>query len=160
MLAASQLLFLLLICNGAPVIARNLLGTRWARPLDGGRNFVDGRPWLGSSKTLRGILAALLAGALGAPLLGLPVLTGVLAAAAAMAGDLLSSFTKRRLGLEPSAMAIGLDQVPEALLPALLVGHQLGLTVGWGMVVVLAFLVLELLLSRLLFALNIRKRPW
>ena len=38
---------------------------------------------------------------------------GLLVAATAMAGDLLSSFLKRRLALAPSSQAIGLDQIPE-----------------------------------------------
>jgi hypothetical protein len=37
----------------------------------------------------------------------------------AMAGDLLSSLSKR-LGMEPSTMALGLDQIPESVFPALL----------------------------------------
>ena len=43
---------------------------------------------------------------------------GALVAASAMAGDCLSSFIKRRFGLEPSRMTLGLDQVPESLFPA------------------------------------------
>ena len=43
---------------------------------------------------------------------------GALVAASAMAGDCLSSFIKRRFGLEPSEMTLGLDQVPESLFPA------------------------------------------
>jgi hypothetical protein len=35
-----------------------------------------------------------------------------LIAASAMAGDCLSSFIKRRLGLERSSMTLGLDQYP------------------------------------------------
>ena len=34
-----------------------------------------------------------------------------------MAGDLLSSFTKRRMRLASSSMAPGIDQVPESVLP-------------------------------------------
>ena len=160
MIAASQLLLLLLLSNGAPIIARDLMGDRWAQSLDGGRTFLDGRPWLGPSKTFRGIVAAILAGGLGAAVLGIPVLTGLLAAGAAMVGDLLSSFTKRRLAIAPSARALGLDQIPESLLPALLVGGQLGLTLGWAAAAILAFVILELLLSPLLYALHIRKRPY
>ena len=43
---------------------------------------------------------------------------GVVIGATAMAGDLLSSFCKRRLKLAPSSQALGLDQIPEVLLPA------------------------------------------
>ena len=53
-----------------------------------------------------------------AVLMGLPWHMGALAAASAMAGDCLSSFIKRRFGLEPSSMTLGLDQVPELLFPA------------------------------------------
>jgi hypothetical protein len=38
------------------------------------------------------------------------------------AGDLLSSFVKRRMGLAPHAQAFMLDQAPEALLQALELG--------------------------------------
>ena len=36
-----------------------------------------------------------------------------------MAGDLFSSFVKRRLHLPSSSMAIGLDHIPESLFPLL-----------------------------------------
>ena len=34
-----------------------------------------------------------------------------------MTGDLFSSFIKRRFGSAPSSQALGLDQIPESLLP-------------------------------------------
>jgi CDP-2,3-bis-(O-geranylgeranyl)-sn-glycerol synthase len=77
-----------------------------------------------------------------------------------MLGDLLSSFTKRRLGIPSSAMALGLDQIPEVLIPALLVSPELGITPLGIVGVVTAFVVLGLVLSRILFALNIRRRPF
>ncbi len=160
MIAVSQLLLLLLIANGAPIIARHLLGRRWDRALDGGRLFCDGRPWLGPSKTFRGILVAFLATSLAAVLVALPATIGVQVAAGAMLGDLVSSFTKRRLGIASSDMALGLDQIPEALLPALMVRGQLGITLGSAVGLVAAFVVLELVLSRILYALNIRRRPF
>ena len=77
-----------------------------------------------------------------------------------MAGDLLSSFAKRRLGRPSSSQALGLDQVPESLLPLLACRVPLGL--GWLDVAVLVgvFLVGELLVSRLLYRLHIRDRPY
>lgn len=141
-------------------MARVLFGERWSRPVDSGRRFIDGRPWFGASKTLRGIVAALPVTGLAAMALGYPLATGLVIAASAMAGDLISSFIKRRLGMAPSSMAPGLDQVPESLLPALLVGGQFGLTWQTTIGVVAAFIVLELVLSRILFVLKIRKRPF
>jgi CDP-2,3-bis-(O-geranylgeranyl)-sn-glycerol synthase len=160
LIAASQLLLLLLIANGAPIIARRLLRGHCNWPVDAGRMFMDGHPWLGPSKTVRGIVAAVLACVMGAELIGIPVMIGVLAAVGAMSGDLLSSFVKRRLGIPPSGMTLGLDQIPEALIPTLLIAEQLGLTFAWGVAVIVVFMVLELSLSRLLFTLHIRKRPY
>ena len=91
MIVVAQLLLLVLIANGAPVIARYLFGRRWDRALDGGRRFVDGRPWLGPSKTIRGITAALLCTSAVAVVIGLPASIGLQVALGAMLGDLLSN---------------------------------------------------------------------
>jgi CDP-2,3-bis-(O-geranylgeranyl)-sn-glycerol synthase len=155
-----KLLVLLTIANGVPVIARRLLGDRLSRPLDGDARFFDGRPLFGASKTIRGLVLAIAATGLAAPLLGLTVSTGLLVGVGAMAGDLLSSFTKRRLGFAPSSRATGLDQIPESLIPALLCWQELALTVADIVAVVAIFLVGEIVLSRLLFRMRIRERPY
>ena len=110
-----QLLLLLAVANGTPILAKRLLGDTLDRPLDGGATFTDGRPWFGPAKTIRGIVLSLLATSLAAALIGLPWRLGAVVAGAAMAGDLLSSFVKRSVA--PSGKATGLDQIPEALLP-------------------------------------------
>jgi CDP-diglyceride synthetase len=154
------LLLLLAAANGTPVLAKALLGDRLARPLDGGAVFVDGRPLFGPSKTIRGIVLSLLATPLAALLMGLSWQLGVVVAALALAGDLLSSFVKRRIGLASSSMAIGLDQIPEALFP--LLGAALFMPLGLAniFVGVALFFVGELILSRILFHLNLRDRPY
>ena len=82
-------------------------------------------------------------------ILGLPWDTGLLIAAGAMAGDLLSSFVKRRFGVAPHGSVLGLDQIPEALLPLLLVKADFLLD-GWSLIVILAaFCVTEWCLSYL-----------
>ena len=77
-----------------------------------------------------------------------------------MAGDLVSSFIKRRLGRPPSTRAIGLDQIPESLLP--LLACKLPLLLSWMDIFagVVLFLVGELLLSRLLYRAHIRDQPY
>src|SRR5258706_1044936 len=122
-----RLLALRPLANGPPVIAKKVFGDRLAWPLDGGLAFVDGRPLLGRSKTLRGIVLAVLAAGAGGALLGPGWRIGLAVGALAMAGDLLSSFVKRRLARRPSSQAIGLDQIPEALLPLLACQAALGL---------------------------------
>lgn len=153
-------LTLLILANGAPILARLLAGGREGRPVDGGRLAPDGRPWLGPSKTWRGILAALLLTPTAAWVLGEPALAGLLIGAGAMAGDLLASFLKRRMGIPSSGMALGLDQIPESLLPLLLVEPLYRFGALQLAVMVFLFLVAELVLSRILYALHIRKRPW
>ena len=76
-----KLLILLAVANGTPVLAKGLLGDRLARPLDGGAVFVDGRPLFGPSKTIRGIVLALIATPLAAALMGLSWHLGVVVAA-------------------------------------------------------------------------------
>ena len=155
-----RLLVLLGAVNAAPIVAKRLLGARWAWPLDGGLHFVDGRRLLGSSKTVRGLVAAVAAGALGSVLLGLPAGAGATVGAAAMAGDALSSFVKRRLGVAPSGRATGLDQVPEALLPLVVVRDVLGLDWLHVVVVTAAFVALEIPLARWAHRLGLRDQPY
>jgi CDP-diglyceride synthetase len=156
----AEALALITLANAGPVLAKKLLGARLARPLDGGAVWSDGRPLFGASKTLRGLAAALMLPAGAAPLLGLPAWLGPLTGCAAMAGDLASSFTKRRLGRPPSSQALGLDQVPESLLPLLALQPALGLSAGDILLGVATFFVGEVLLSRLLFRLHLRDRPY
>jgi CDP-diglyceride synthetase len=155
-----QLLILLAVANGSAVVAKKLLGVAFARPLDGGALFVDGRPLFGPTKIIRGIVLSLLATPLLASLMGLGWKVGALVAIGAMAGDLFSSFVKRRLGLPPSSMAIGLDQIPESLLPLIAAGMLLPVTLLDIVAVVTIFFVGELMLSRILFKLRLRDRPY
>ncbi|MCC7047584.1 MAG: CDP-archaeol synthase [Alphaproteobacteria bacterium] len=159
-LADLQLLVLLAAANGTPVFAKKLLGERFAWPLDGGLRFVDGQPLVGRSKTLRGVVLAVAVAAAIAPPIGLDWSTGAIVGALAMAGDLFSSFVKRRLRLVPSSMALGLDQVPESLFP--LLACRISLSLTWADIVacVAVFLFGELAISRLLYRLGIRDRPY
>ena len=125
-----QLLVLLVLANGTPIAAKKILGKRFAYPLDGGAEFVDGRPLFGRSKTIRGVVLAVLATTAGATLIGLEWQIGVLVGSLAMAGDLVSSFVKRRMALPPSSRASGLDQLPEALFPLLACRNPLSLTIA------------------------------
>jgi CDP-2,3-bis-(O-geranylgeranyl)-sn-glycerol synthase len=155
-----QLLALLGLANGMPVMLNKLMARRWSYPIDGGARFVDDRPIFGTSKTVRGILIALLATAAGAPLVGLPWKVGIVIGTAAMAGDLFSSFLKRRLNLWPGDRATGLDQIPESLVPLLVCRLQLSLTTLDIAVVVVAFFLGEVLLSLLFYRLHLRERPY
>ena len=159
-LVVLKLLALLTVANGTPVIAKNILHHRFSRPLDGALRFVDGRPLFGSSKTIRGIVLSVLVTTACAPVFGLSWKIGVLVGSTAMAGDLLSSFLKRRIKLPAEGMATGLDQVPESLLPFLACRSSLSLTaidIAAGVVI---FFLCSILFSGLLYKLRLRDRPY
>jgi CDP-2,3-bis-(O-geranylgeranyl)-sn-glycerol synthase len=155
-----QVLLLLAVANGTPVVVKKVLGKSLACPLDGGTTFLDGRPLLGPAKTIRGVVTSILATSVCAPLLGVTWTTGAIVGIAAMAGDALSSFIKRRLGLASSSRASGLDQIPESLLPALASKNLLGLTFADIIAVVASFVIGEVVLARLLFRMHIRDEPY
>jgi CDP-2,3-bis-(O-geranylgeranyl)-sn-glycerol synthase len=77
-----------------------------------------------------------------------------------MAGDLFSSFLKRRMNLPVGSRAIGLDQLPESLFPLLACRSALPLTALDIVAAVVIFFVGELLLSRLLYHLHLRDHPY
>ena len=155
-----QSILLLTLANGAPVVAKKLLGARLAFPLDAGARFIDGQPLLGPSKTIRGVVFSIVATAVVAPLLGLSLAMGGVVAALAMIGDMFSSFVKRRLRFPSSSQAFGLDQVPESLLPLLVCRETLSLTFLDVAIVVAIFVAGELILSRLLYDLHVRDEPY
>ena len=146
---------LLLVCtpSSAAWAASLMLGRRLAAPLDFGRKLPDGKRLFGAHKTWRGLAAGILVCALAAPLVGLEAAIGAAFGMAAMLGDALSSAIKRRLALEPGTEVLGLDQLPEALLPLVLFAEPLRIGAVEIAVVALAFMGLDLLAAPL------RRRP-
>jgi CDP-2,3-bis-(O-geranylgeranyl)-sn-glycerol synthase len=160
LLLVFKLLVLLSVANGAPVITAKAFGQHCSSALDRGFKFFDGNPLFGKSKTIRGIGASILSSTIVAPLLDLDWKIGATVGAVAMAGDLFSSFVKRRLNLAPSSRATGLDQIPESLFPLLACRAALALSaldIAAGAAV---FLVGEILLSWPLYKAHIRDRPY
>src|SRR5450759_11050 len=155
-----QLLVLMTLANGTPIVAKKIFGPRFSFPLDGGITFLDGRPLFGHSKTIRGILVSIFITTMGAPLIGLDLTIGAIVASTAMAGDLFSSFVKRRLNFQPSSQALGLDQVPESLFPMLACRDALSLTIADIALGVGIFFIGELILSRLLYRVHLRDTPY
>ena len=155
-----QLIVLLALANSAPIIAKKIFGRRFSYPLDAGIVLFDQRPLFGPSKTVRGLVSSILVTTAGALLVGVQPEIGAVVASAAMAGDLFSSFVKRRLNLLPSSQATGLDQVPESLLPLLACRDVFSLTAGDIALGVAVFFVGELILSRVLYAIHLRDEPY
>jgi len=150
-----QLLVLLVVANGAPVLVKKALGDQLAQPFDGGAVLPDGRPLFGSSKTVRGVVSSFQATPLVALLMGFQWEVGALVAGGAVAGDLL-----RRLGFPRSSMALGLDQIPESLFPLAACRLLLPVTLVDVLVGVSIFVAGGLILSPILFRLHLRDKPY
>ena len=129
-------------------------------PLDAGKILNDHYPVFGLSKTWRGVFASVIFTIIAASLLDYGLVFGVMVSVLAMTGDLLSSFIKRRLKMQPSRMAPFLDQIPESLFPALYMMQVLSLAWMDVLFIVMLFIVFELVLSKILYRLGIRQRPY
>jgi len=136
------------------------MGKRLDSAIDCGFRLPDNNPVLGSSKTWRGVIGAIVFTSIGAVLLGYSVPVGTQIALYAVLGDILSSFIKRRIGMAPSSMAPLLDQVPESLFPALMFMDTFEMNYQSIIILVCVFIVIELLLSFILFKLGIRNKPY
>ncbi|MDF1582201.1 MAG: CDP-archaeol synthase [Methyloprofundus sp.] len=153
-------LLLLIIANGMPILSRDIFGAHGSWPVDFGCTFFDKKPLFGYSKTWRGLIMSVLASALITPLVDLNYLNGALFGFFAMAGDLIASFIKRRLGYTESSRFRVLDTLPESLLPLIILRETLALGCIEIIATVTLFFIFEALLSPLLFRLHIRKRPY
>jgi CDP-diglyceride synthetase len=155
-----ELLGLILVTNGVPILARMLLPTWLSSPVDGHLNWADGREMFGRSKTRRGFILAICVATLAAVVIGWSWAIGLAIGFSSMCGDLFSSFLKRRFGLPPSSRATFLDQVPESLFPCLACRWMLPLTWLDVAVITMSFAALNIVLSKLLHRLNIRQHPY
>ncbi|RMG91429.1 MAG: CDP-archaeol synthase [Zetaproteobacteria bacterium] len=155
-----QLLVVITLANGSPILARKLLPAWWNTPIDGDKTWRDGYPILGASKTWRGMACGILGGMVGSLFFGWPWQLGMAIGLAAMTGDLVSSFVKRRLGIPTEGRATGLDQIPESFIPALIAQSWLGGTLLDAALISLAFMTLEILISPWLCKVGWRKHPY
>jgi CDP-2,3-bis-(O-geranylgeranyl)-sn-glycerol synthase len=117
--AALWFIFPAYCANAAPVIFGG------GHPMDFGKHFFDGKPLLGSHKTVRGFMAGLIVGTL----VGLaqtllseqvlfqysqfeyPIFLGFMLSLGALTGDLIESFIKRRLNRAPGSSLPVADQI-------------------------------------------------
>ena len=118
--AALWFIFPAYCANAAPVIFGG------GKPMDFGKKFFDGKPFLGAHKTFRGFLAGIIVGTL----VGLvqtvlyeqvlfeygsqfqySILLGFMLSLGALTGDLVESFIKRRLNRSPGNSLPVADQL-------------------------------------------------
>ena len=140
-MASLQILVLLWGINLVPVLLAYLMEEKWDTPVDRGARFFDGRPLFGSHKTVRGVVGGIVAGGVGGLILNLPLWIGVVMGTLSMAGDLLNSFTKRRLGKAEGQAFPVMDQFLEGALPLGFLIAIAQVSLAGGIVILLIFVV-------------------
>lgn len=155
----AKILLMLGSANFLPIVGRLLLGKRFELSVDLGLRAWDGRPIFGPHKTWRGLAFSLSGTPLFSIVLGFDPILGLKAAALSMAGDLASSFIKRRMGFASGAKATGIDQIIESALPLLVLRQDFGLEYGEVLLLVAAFTLSDIILSPMLYKLGIRRNP-
>lgn len=144
-----RVVFFLFLVNGLPPITSVILGDRYGLAVDGGKLWFDGRPIFGSHKTIRGLAASVTGGTLAYILLGVSWWVAGTAVLLAMAGDLTSSFIKRRSTVASGKEVVILDQVFESLLPLLFLNQYLSLDLSQNILILLLFNISAFWSSRL-----------
>ena len=151
-------LLLVIVANVAPWAAGRYFPRYWRAPLDCGATLADGTRVLGEHKTWRGLVAGALTCGVVARLLQHPLSLGIAFGLLSLTADTAASFVKRRLRLQPGTEIPGLDQLPEALVPLLVLSRPLGLGLIASFAIAFAFLLLDLAVTRLRHPKN-RSRP-
>lgn len=136
-----KLLILLWSINLTPVLLAYSFEDKWDTPLDKGRLFMDGKPLLGSHKTIRGIMGGILAGMVFGFALEIPLWVAVLAGTMSMFGDSLTSFIKRRFSMIDGADVPVLDQFFEGFFPLIVIAPVYALSFAESVFLLLVFVI-------------------
>jgi CDP-2,3-bis-(O-geranylgeranyl)-sn-glycerol synthase len=146
------------VANASPL----LLGG--GPPLDGSRNFLDGRRVLGDGVTIRGTLGGVVVGAAIGALqgamggeLGPGVLLGLAMGTGAMLGDSLGSFVKRRLGIGRGRPAPGLDQVGFVLVALAFAALVVRINMATVLILVILTPTIHLVTNAIAYQLGVKK---
>jgi len=146
------------IANMTPLILSKVIHRR--RPLDMGKNWVDGKRIFGDNKSVEGFVAGVFAGLVTGLFLSNPS-RGLLMGLGAMTGDTLGSFIKRRLNIAQGEPAPFLDQylfILMALLFSCIAGYA---TTSDQLVVILIVTpILHVSSNYVAYLLKVRQRPF
>jgi CDP-2,3-bis-(O-geranylgeranyl)-sn-glycerol synthase len=165
--------------NAVPVLVGG------GRPMDFGRNFIDGRRAFGDGKTVRGFIGGLIGGLLVGTFESfisgyviyqagkLTVLSPIsidtlyctpsrafLLSLGALTGDLLGSFIKRRMGLKRSAPAPLIDQLTFLIVAFLLVSFVFPFQWEYALILFIATPLIHLATNTFSYLLGLKRVPW
>ena len=141
------------VANASPVV----LGG--GSPLDGGRLWLDGKPLLGSHKTVKGTLLGFLVGLVVGLAQGNPV-GGSLQALGAVIGDLVGSFYKRRLGMKPGDSLPFSDQLDFIVLAVALSYPVQQTPLDQVAAILIITMPIHYMVNIVAWALKLKKNPW
>lgn len=145
-----RVIVFLVLVNCLPVVTHMVLQERWRYPLDGGCTWRDGKPLLGKNKSVRGVIVGIAGGTAAYGLLMQPWWVAATASLLTMAGDLTSSFIKRRMGHPKGRSVFPLDQIFESLLPVLFLAPYMGLSIEQQLIILVLFVLTAYSSSRYL----------
>ncbi len=129
------------------------------RPVDLGRNFVDGRRILGNGVTVRGTVSGILGGTIIGFLQG-QLLLGFILGVGAMGGDMAGSFIKRRLGKSSGSPLFPLDQLNFVFGGLFLASFLVSIPLDFILVLVLLTPFGHLAINKLGYHFNMKEVPW
>jgi CDP-2,3-bis-(O-geranylgeranyl)-sn-glycerol synthase len=128
-------------------------------PVDGGEQWVDGKPILGQNKTIRGSIAGIIVGSLVGIIQGNPI-GGFAQASGAILGDLISSFLKRRYDFSPGSSMPIVDQL-DFITVAVILSYPFQSTDLLSIVIILIITVpIHYGTNYISWLLKLKKNPW
>lgn len=167
------------IANAIPVLGGG------GKPIDGGRNFRDGRRILGNGKTIRGFVVGIFFGTLTgigqvliAPylrpvlsqfvtitpemdyVLSISVPVAFLLSLGALTGDVIGSFIKRRVNVKSGDPSPFLDQMGFIIMALIFAFPLMMPSPVFVMILILTTLGIHWLSNALSYLLGLKKNPW
>ena len=128
-------------------------------PLDGGEKWLDGKPFLGGHKTLRGCIVGVITGLLIGILQG-SFYAGLTQGLGAILGDLISSFLKRRWDIAPGEGFPLLDQL-DFIVAAIILSQSYTRASLQEMLIILVVTVpIHYFMNYLAWLIKIKENPW
>jgi len=155
------------VANMAPVLASRLpLLRAWNTPLDLGIT-LNGKRLFGDNKTIRGIVAGVLAAvtvaALQASFFNVGVTPSIAVAAllglGALSGDALKSFFKRQLNIRPGSSWFPFDQLDYVIGGLAFAALLQPISLLFGLQVAVIYFTLHLIVSYIGYLLGLKRTP-
>jgi CDP-2,3-bis-(O-geranylgeranyl)-sn-glycerol synthase len=160
---ALKFIFPAYCANAVPVLAGG------GKPMDFGRNFVDGKRIFGNNKTYRGfffgLAVGIFVGLVESLVFSYPIPFSVLSPLGALFGDLTGAFLKRRLGITPGGLLPVVDQI-DFVVGAILFSlpfFSLPLTIAYWELAIAVIIItppIHLLTNFSAYKLKLKENPW